>query len=305
MVFTMRFHRSDFADFSYFLIVARHQSFRRAALELDISASAVSHALKSLEGRLGVRLLNRTNRSVTLTAAGEQLRDALEGPFEAIGHAVEVLNRFRDTPTGHIRLNVSSGAADMLLAPVLPTFVERYPNILLEMSVTNRMVDVVGQGFDAGIRFGGTVPEDMIARKLTRDVRWVVAGAPSYFQRRGTPLVPRDLADHSCIQIRLGNDSLYQWEFVKDAETCAVPVPGPVILDDGAMAMKLALTGVGLVYMNEWDVAGHVAEGTLLTTLDDWSCAGEGYYMYYSSTRQVPNALRLLIDLLREMRPLG
>ncbi len=300
----MRLSRSDLADFSYFLVVAKHRSFRMAGLELGISASAVSHALRGLESRTGVRLLNRTNRSVTLTTAGEELRDALSVPFEAIGHAADVLNRFRDSPSGHIRLNVLAGAADTILTQVLPTFFERYPDVLVDVSVTNRMIDVIGQGFDAGIRFGGTVPEDMIAQRLSPDVRWMVAGAPSYFERFGEPGHPNDLDKHRCIQIRVGDGSLYRWEFEKDDEELAVAVPGPIILDDGATAMKLALRGAGLVYMNEWDVCDHVSTGALKTTLNDWSPRGEGYFIYYSSRRQVPNGVRLLIDLIREKRPL-
>lgn len=295
----MRPSRSDLADFTYFLVVAKHRSFRLAAV------SAVSHALKGLESRLGVRLINRTNRSVTLTTAGQEFRGALSLPFEAINQATDVLNRFRDTPSGHIRLNVLAGAADQLLTPVLPTFFERYPNVLVDVSVTNRMVDVVGQGFDAGIRFGGTVPEDMVAQRLSPEMKWVVAGTPEYFERFAKPLVPADLAIHRCIQIRLGDGSVYRWEFENSGKDVAIPVPGPVILDDGGTAMKLALQGAGLVYMNEWDVHQHVEDGRLLTVLDDWSPIGQGYFIYYSSRRQVPNGVRLLIDLIRELRPLG
>lgn len=301
----MRFSRADLADLSYFLVVARHRSLRRASLELGISASAVSHALKALEARLAVRLLNRTSRSVTLTVAGEELRQALDGPFEAIAAGMQVLDRFRDGPSGHVRLNLSSGAAGALLSPVLPVFVERYPDIQVELSVTNRLVDVVGEGFDAGIRFGGTVPEDMIAQRLSPDTRWVVAGAPSYLETNGVPAQPHDLAGHQWMKLRLGDQSLYRWEFERGGDCVSVDVPGPIILDDGALAMQLALQGVGLVYMNEWDVRDHVAAGRLATVLDDWSPPGEGYFMYYSGRRQVPNGVRHLIELIRELRPLG
>src|SRR5216683_3753265 len=155
----MQLNRSYLADFSYFLAIAKHRSFRRAGLELGISASALSHALKGLESRLGVRLLNRTNRSVTLTAAGEQLREAISSPFDTIGQAVEDLNRFRDGPSGRIRLNVPSDAATLLLDPVLPVFVDRYPDVEIDIAVNNHMIDVIESGFDAGIRYGGTVPE--------------------------------------------------------------------------------------------------------------------------------------------------
>jgi DNA-binding transcriptional LysR family regulator len=167
----MPLDRSDLADFSYFLAISKHQSFRRASVEVEVSTSALSHALKGLEERLGVRLLNRTNRSVTLTAAREQLRAAIRGPFEEIGQAVEDLNWLRDSPGGRIRLNVVVEAAPLLLAPVLPTFVERFPSVEVDLVLSNRMVDVIKEGFDAGIRCGGTVPQDMIAQRLSADIR--------------------------------------------------------------------------------------------------------------------------------------
>lgn len=300
----MRLSRSDIADFAYFLVVAKHLNFRKAGLELGISASAVSHALKGLEKRLNIRLFNRTSRSVTLTTAGEELREALERPFEEISNAVEVLNRFRDTPSGHVRLNVPTGAADILLAPILPEFFRRYPNILMEISVTNQMVDVIGQGFDAGIRYGGTVPEDMIAQRLSPDIRWVVAGSPAYFERNSKPEVPQDLMQHHCMQLRVGDDSLYRWEFEKENEKITIAAPGPVIVDDGNLAIKLAVQDVGLVYMNEWDVREHLASGSLVTVLDDWSPLEGGFYIYYSSRMQIPTGVRLLTELIHELRPL-
>lgn len=164
----MQTNRADIADLTYFLAIARHRSFSRAAIEIGVSASALSHALKALEGRLGVRLLNRTTKSVTLTAAGEALAAAIGEPFEVIDTALETLNRFRDAPTGRIRLNVAVEAANLLVAPVLASFIERYPDVELEIVANNRMVDVTDAGFDAGIRYGGTVPEDMIAQSCQR-----------------------------------------------------------------------------------------------------------------------------------------
>src|SRR3954468_50994 len=174
----MQFRRSDFANLSYFLEIAKHRNFRRAGLELGLSASALSHSLRDLEEHLGVRLLNRTSRSVTLTAAGEALQAAIQRPFNDIGLALEVVNRFRDAPMGRIRLSVPNDAADHLLAPILPTFAARYPDVQLEVSVSNRMIDVVEAGFDAGIRYGGTAPEDMVAQRLSADIRWMVVAAP-------------------------------------------------------------------------------------------------------------------------------
>jgi DNA-binding transcriptional LysR family regulator len=301
----MQLSRSDLADFTYFLAIARHRGFRRAALELGVSASALSHALKGLEARLGVRLLNRTNRSVTLTAAGEELQAAIGQPFEAIGHAVEVINRFRDAPAGLLRLNIAEDAATLLLTPVMPTFVDRYPDIEIDLSVSNRLINVIEEGHDAGIRYGGTVPEDMIAQRLSADIRWVVVGSPGYFDQYGVPGHPDDLLRHRCLKIRLGDNRIYRWEFERGAEKVTVAAPGAITIDETQVARGLAVGGAGLMYAPEPSVASLIATGALRTVLDDWSSTGPGFHIYYSSRRQVPSGLRLLVDLVRELRPLG
>lgn len=301
----MQLSRADLADFRYFLAIARHRSFRRAGLELGVSASALSHALKGLETRLGVRLLNRTNRSVTLTAAGEELFAAVDAPFAAIGLAVEALNRHRGEPTGRVRLNVLEHASTLLLAPVLPTFIDRYPEIEIDVRVSNHLLDVVDAGADAGIRYGDTVPEDMIARRLSADIRWVVVGAPTYLERFGVPAHPSDLLAHRCLRVRLGNDRVYHWEFEKDGQAVALDVPGALTLDDTQLAVALARAGVGLAYLPEPCVTAPVRDGDLRLVLIDWSPAGAGFHLYHPGRRQLPTGLRLLIDLIREMRPLG
>ncbi|WP_238542240.1 LysR family transcriptional regulator [Sphingomonas sp. PAMC 26621] len=293
------------ADFSYFLAIAKHRSFRRAGLELGVSASALSHSLKGLEARLGVRLLNRTNRSVTLTAAGEELLGGIGAPFEAIGSAVDGLNRYRAEPMGKIRLNVLEHASSLILGPVMPAFVERYPDIEVDVTVTNHLVDVTAQGADAGIRYGRTVPEDMIAQALSGEIRWVVVGSPAYLSRFGTPDHPRALADHRCLRIRLGDDSVYRWEFEKDGEGLAIDAPGAITLDDTHFALNLVAGGAGLAYLPEPCVGPLVARGVVCTVLSDWAPMGAGFHIYYSSRRQLPTGLRLLIDLIRELRPLG
>jgi DNA-binding transcriptional LysR family regulator len=297
--------RTDLADFSYFLAIAKHRSFRRAGLEVGVSASALSHALKGLETRIGVRLLNRTNRSVTLTAAGEELFAVINAPFDAIGSAAEMLNRYRDEPAGRIRLNVLEHAATLLLAPVLPVFVERYPDIKLDISVSNLMVDVVAAGADAGIRYGGTVPEDMIAQRLSSDIRWVVVGAPEYLARFGVPQHPRDLLQHRCLRIRLGDESIYSWEFEKGQESLALDVPGAITFDGTQFALDLTTAGTALAYFPEPCVAPLIRRGELQLILEDWASPGPGFHIYYPGRRQLPTGLRLLIDLIREMRPLG
>lgn len=301
----MSTRRSDLADLTYFLAIARHRNFRLAGIEMGVSASALSHALKGLEARLGVRLLHRTNRSVTLTEAGAALRDAVTDPFARIDQAIDDLNRHRDTPTGRIRLNVLADAASLLLAPVLPVFADRYPGIQVDIAARDRMVDVIDGGFDAGIRHGDTVPEDMVAQRLSADLRWMVVAAPAYIERHGAPAHPEALRDHHCLGVRLGDDRIYRWEFEGSQGEFAVAVPSRIIVDDGRAMLALALAGVGLMYAMEHNVAPHVAAGTLVPVLSDWATTGPGYHIYYSSRRQVPTGLRLLIDLIRERRPLG
>jgi DNA-binding transcriptional LysR family regulator len=297
--------RSDLADFSYFLAIARHRSFRRAGLEIGVSASALSHALKGLEARIGIRLLNRTNRSVTLTAAGEELQSAISQPFETIDQAVDRLNRFRDTPTGRIRLNVPSDAASLLLGPVLPTLVDRYPDVEIDLAVSNHLVDVVEGGFDAGIRYGGTVPEDMVAQRLSADIRWVVAGSPAYLARFGTPNHPDDLVQHRCLRFRVGDDSIYRWEFERDGEELTMAVPGSLTLDDSRSMLALLMGGAGLMYGPEPLLTPLVHAGQARLVLEEWAPLGPAFHIYYPGRRQLPTGLKLLIDLIREVRPLG
>lgn len=301
----MQFSRSNLADLTYFLEIAKHRNFRRAALELGVSASALSHALRGLEERVGVRLLNRTSRSVTLTAAGKELRGAISGPFEEIGHAVEVLNRFRDTPIGRIRLSVPTEAAELLVGPVLATFVERFPDIELEISVSNRLIDVIDSGFDGGIRYGGTVPEDLIAQRLSADIRWIVVASPAYLERFGSPVHPDDLRSHRCVRIRVGDDRIYRWEFERGDQRLEVDVPGPLVVDQAQIGLAAVKGGAGLMYVPEPVVTQLVRDGVLRIVLEDWASFGPGFHLYYSSRRHVPAGLKLFVDVVRELRPLG
>lgn len=301
----MQVNRADMADLVYFLAVARHKSFSRAAVELGVSASALSHALKSFEARIGVRLLNRTTKSVTLTAAGDAFATSIDQPFDTIDTALEKLNRFRDAPIGRIRINAAVEAATLLLGPILPAFVERYPEVELDVVANNRMINVTEGGFDAGIRYGGTVPDDMIAQRLSADVRWVVAGAPGYLERFGTPAHPNDLLRHRCIGTRLGNDRIYRWEFAQAGERLALKVPASITVDHAETGLVAVLGGAGLMYFPEPLIARHVEEGRLRLVLGDWAPSEPGFHIYYSSRRQVPTGLRLLIELVRELKPLG
>lgn len=301
----MRLDRADLSDFAYFMAIARLRSFRKAAQEIGVTPSALSHAMSGLEERRGVRLLNRTTRSVTLTAAGEDLFQTIEEPLRAIAEASFNLERLRDKPAGRVRINVLEDAVPLLLAPVMPEFVDRYPEVDIDISATNRIVDVIGRGFDAGIRYGGTVPEDMVAQRLSASLRWVAAASPEYIERFGAPSHPNELADHRCIGIRLGNDHLYRWEFEREGEEIEVRTPGPVTVDGSNAVLEFGKAGVGVIYNTEAVLRPYFESGALVPLMEDWSSASEGFCMYYSSRRQVPTALRLLVDLIRELRPLG
>ncbi|USI71525.1 LysR family transcriptional regulator [Sphingomonas morindae] len=298
-------NRADLADFAYFLAIARHRNFRLAGLELGVTASAISHALKGLEQRLGVRLVNRTNRSVMLSAAGERLHESLEGPFAQIGEAVDALNQYRDAPNGRIRLNVVGDAAHLLVAPVMGEFAERYPEIEVDLVSSNRMVDVTAGGFDAGIRHGGTVPEDMIAQRLSADLRWIVAASPAYLEKHGTPLAPADLAGHCCLGVRLGDERIYRWEFDGPNGEFDLAVPSNIVADHSQAMIAMAVAGAGLTYGVDAALRPWIEAGLLSPVLLDHAVTGPGYHIYYPSRRQLPAALRLFIDLIRERRPLG
>ncbi len=301
----MHMNRADLADFVYFLAVAKHGSFRRAAASMGVTTSAVSHAIRALEDRRGVRLLNRTTRSVTLTAAGEELRATIEGPMQVIAAAGDDLDRYRDAPAGRVRINVLEDAVELLLKPVMPTFVDRYPEVAIDISVSNRMIDVVGSGFDAGIRYGGTVPEDMIAQRLSPDLRWIAATSPAYLDSFGSPADPQDLRNHRCVGIRLGNDQVYQWEFERDGDDVAVATPGPLTVDSSHAGVAFGLCGAGIVYATEAFLRSHLVSGALLPVLGDWAPTGSGFHADYSGRRHLPTGLRLLIDLIQEIRPQG
>lgn len=301
----IKLERSDLADCVYFLAIAHHKNFRKAGLEMGVSASALSHSLKALETRLGVRLIHRTNRSVTLTEAGTILQNSITDPFKSIEKTFEDLNRFRNKPAGCIRLNIVSDAGPLLLGSVLPIFIERYPDITIEITSTNRMIDIVKEGYDAGIRYGGTVPQDMIIQRLSGDIRWIVTGSPAYLERNGTPQTPYELKNHKCLRIRLGNQNIYQWEFQHKGKEFSLAVPGTITIDESQTGLSLVRHGAGLFFALEPIQAPLLATGETRIILEDWSVTGPGYYIYYSSRQQVPLGLKLLIELIREIRPLG
>jgi DNA-binding transcriptional LysR family regulator len=294
--------RTELSDLADFVAVATHRSFRRAAVERGVSASALSHAIRSLEERLGVRLLNRTTRSVGLSEAGERLLARLRPALGDISDAVEEVNSFRDTPIGTLKLNVPRSAAPLIFSPIMTSFVETHPGMRLEIATDDRLVDIVGSGFDAGIRFGERVEQDMIAVRITRDVRFAVVGSPRYFKRRSMPRTPRDLRDHSCVRYRFPGGALYRWEFEKKGKAVEVDVDGPLTLDDQELMVEAAIGGAGLAFVFEDRAMPHLQAKRLMRTLDDWCPPFPGLFLYYPSRRQMPAGLRAFIDMMQARR---
>lgn len=264
-----------------------------------MSTSALSHALRNLEDRLGVKLLNRTTRSVAPTEAGSRLAAQLDQSFGEIGEALSELDRYRSAPLGGLRINVPRDASRLLLSPVLARYLEDCPGVKIEVVVDNNMVDIVKAGFDAGIRFGDTVPQDMVCTPLTPPLRWVVVGAPAYLGRHGTPKTPEDLLRHACIRLRLGDQTLYRWELGQPPHAHAIDVPGALIVNETDMALDAALDGIGLAYCLERYAEPHLRAGRLRRVLDEWSPAGAPLVMYYPSRRQLAPALSRLIEAIR------
>ncbi len=225
-------NRGELADLNVFVALVRRRSFRQAAIELGVTTSALSHALRQLETRLGVKLLNRTSRSVVPTLAGAALAEKLEQGFALIGEALGELDQHRDAPVGRLRLSVPRDAARLLVTPTLPRLLAAYPQLQLDISVEDRPVDIVADGLDAGIRYGDTVPQDMVALPLTDELRWIVVGAPDYLARHGRPQRPDDLVEHRCVRLRLGNGALYHWELGSGATTRTLDVPGPLTVNE-------------------------------------------------------------------------
>ena len=290
----------DLRDLACFAAVARHRNFHRAARELGIAVSSLSQRLRDLETQLGQRLLNRTTRSVAPTEAGERLLRTIGPRFEEIEAELAALTALRDTPAGTLRISAGEHAAEALLWPALANFLPRYPDIQAEVVVDDGLVDIVAGRFDAGIRLGEQVAKDMIAVRIGPAVRFVVVGAPSYFARRPRPRVPKDLAEHRCINLRLPTlGGLYAWEFEKGRREVKVHVEGQLVSNRIALRLDAALNGFGLAYLPEDCVHDHVAAGRLVQVLDDWCPSVPGYHLYYPSRRQPTPAFVLLAEALR------
>jgi len=290
--------RNDLADLSAFATVAQERSFTRAAAKLALSQSALSHAIGSLEKRMGVQLLARTTRSVSATAAGAALLQELAPALERIGSAVAETMQQRDRPAGRIRLILPRTAIEMVLLPKLASFARTYPDIVLEVTSSNDPVDIIAGGYDAGVQLGEFIQRDMIAVPVTREMRLAVVGSPAYFESNPIPRMPQDLRDHSCIGFRFSN-GLYRWEFEKGRKALMVSPEGPVSFDDPDLVIRAVLDGVGIGTAMESTLERLLARGKLIQVLKDWCPSFPGYFLYYPSRRNQPAALAALIGALR------
>lgn len=291
--------RENFNDLFAFLMVAREGSFTRAAAQLGVSQSALSHSLRSLEARIGVRLLTRTTRSVSPTQAGERLLQNLGPLYQEIETELAALSEHRDKPAGTIRITTAEHAADSLLWPKLASFLPDYPDIKVEIAVDYGLTDIVAQRYDAGVRLGDQVEKDMIAVRIGPDLRVVVVGSPAYFARRPMPLRPHDLAAHDCINLRLPtHGGLLVWDFELDGDKIKVHGEGQLVFNTSSAILRAALAGFGLAFIPEDMVQEHLAAGRLVSVLDAWCPPFPGYHLYYPSRQSSP-AFKLLVEALR------
>src|SRR6266581_3134500 len=292
--------RDDLYDLAAFAVVAEQGSFTRAAAELGMSQSALSHAMKALEARLGVRLLSRTTRSVSTTEAGETMLRSLRPALEDISSGVDAVGAMRGKASGTVRVTATKHAVSKVVMPVLPRFLASHPDIRVDMIVDDRLIDIVAERIDAGIRFGDIVEKDMIAVRIGPDIRMAVVGAPSYFADHKVPRTPRELSDHRCINYRhVRSGGLYAWDFEEKGRPFEVRVEGPLVFNNVDLIREAALAGQGLAYTYEDTVAADIEVGRLTRILEQWCPTFPGYYLYHPSRRQSPPALAALIAALR------
>jgi DNA-binding transcriptional LysR family regulator len=291
--------RPSLNDLIAFVAVATHRSFRRAADELGTAPSTLSHAMRGLEVRLGVRLLNRTTRSVSPTEAGLELLGRLQAALTSLDEALDAVAPFRGTVAGTVRINAPRLAAAVLVRDVLPRMVERFPDVIIDVVVEGRLIDIVSGGFDAGVRQVGSIPRDMIAVPLSGPLGFVCVASPAYLARVGEPETPDDLQRHRCIGHRLPGGKLYRWEFALAGRELTVDASGPVVLDDEDLMVDAAVRGLGIAYVANWAAASAIAEGRLRQVLPKWMHEPEGVAVYYPGHRAIPPALRAFLDVVR------
>ncbi len=292
--------RGTLNDLDAFMVVARDRSFTKAAAKLGVSQSALSHTIRELESRLGVRLLTRTTRSVSPTAAGERLLLTVGPRLEEIEAELEALSEFREKPAGTIRITAGDHSVNSILWPKLAKFLPKYPEIKVEIMVDYGLADIVAQRFDAGVRLGEQVAKDMIAVRIGPDLRMAAVGAPAYFKKRPAPKKPQDLTEHDCINLRLPTrGGIYAWEFEKRGREMKVRTEGRLVFNNVALRLDAVLAGFGLAYLPDDQVLAYLKNGRLVRVLEDWCPPFSGYHLYYPSRRQTTPAFALLVDALR------
>jgi DNA-binding transcriptional LysR family regulator len=292
---------SEFAELNAFVAVAERSNFARAATHLGISASTISQTIRSLEERLGLRLLNRTTRSVALTDAGEKLLARIRPAIRELGSAVEDLNELRDTPTGTLRLTVSSIAAGMVLSPVIKPFLAAYPAISLHVTVDDGAMDADAGRFDAGIRVGRRIAKDMQAIRVSEPSPAIAIASPEYLKHHPAPKTPQDLQNHNCISLST-RGLPHAWDFAKGKQRVEMAVSGSLVVSSMALVVQAVLDGVGIGFTLESHVATHIARGRIVPLLVDWSAERHSYYLYYAGRRQLPLPLKVFISFLRDSR---
>ncbi|MFK4442579.1 DNA-binding transcriptional LysR family regulator [Caballeronia udeis] len=292
--------RAGLSELTAFVAIADARSFRAAARTLGVSPSALSHSTRGLEERLGVRLFNRTTRSVALTEAGEQLLQRVGPAMAELADAVNEVVSTRDRPSGSIRINASENGAKYIVRHVLPDFLAAYPGIHVEFVVDTRLVDIVADGFDAGIRVLQDVPRDMVAIRFSPDMRFAAVASPDYLSRHEPPKAPDDLAQHRCIRFRFESGALYRWDLEHRGKTASIDVDGPMTLGNINVMVEAALAGIGIAWVPDYQVADHLASGRLVQLLPEWSPAFPGLRLYYPANRHPPTALRLFAQAVRE-----
>ncbi|MFK3971856.1 LysR family transcriptional regulator [Pseudomonas sp. NPDC087358] len=292
--------RADLPELTAFIAIAEHQSFSGAARVLGVSPSALSHSMRNLEARLEMRLLNRTTRSVALTEAGEQLLQGVRPLLRDLTNVVNEVTSARNTPSGSIRISASESSIRLLIRHVVPGFLQTYPQIHIEFVADSRLVDIVGDGFDAGIRVFDDVPKDMIAVRFGQDIRFAAVASPEYLSRHAPPQVPHDLKGHRCIRFRFASGALFRWDFEYLGQSTSIDVEGPMTMDNINMMIEAALGGIGVAWAPLTQVEEHLRGGRLVRLLPEWSPTYPGVCLYYPANRHPPMALRLFADAVRE-----
>lgn len=292
--------KAGLSELTVFVEIAHQRSFSAAARNLDVSPSALSHAMRAFEARLGVRLFNRTTRSVALTEAGERLLQRAGPAIADLQDAVSEAASSRDRPSGVIRISASESAAKLLVRNVLPSFLTRYPDIHVEIVVDTRLVDIVADGFDAGIRVLQDVPRDMIAVRFGGDIRFMAVASPDYLRQHPAPQAPHDLVQHRCIRFRFESGALYRWDLERRGKSTSIDVDGPMTLGNVNLMIEAALNGIGVAWAPDYLAAEHVASGRLVQLLADWSPSFPGLCLYYPANRHPPTALHLFAAAVRE-----